>query len=29
MSGKSVLVAAVVSLVVVIAYDQYKARRGN
>lgn len=28
MSGKSILTSAVVALVVVIAYDQYKARRG-
>jgi hypothetical protein len=28
MSGKSILTAAIVSLVVVIAYDQYKARKG-
>jgi hypothetical protein len=27
-SGKSILTSAVVSLIVVIAYDQYKARRG-
>lgn len=29
MSGKLILTSAIVALVVVIGYDQYKARRGN
>jgi hypothetical protein len=28
MSGRSIVVAAVVALVVVIGYDQYKQRKG-
>ena len=28
MSGRSIIVSAIVALVVVIGYDQYKARKG-
>lgn len=28
MSGRSIVVSAVVALIVVIGYDQYKARKG-